>query len=700
MRFRSRFVVFSMAVCLTAAAAPLLADSPAAQPAAEATKGAAPSSSSLKPEAIRESVLSSMDRNADPCNDFYRYSCGGWLDRTELPADQARWTRSFSTIAERNRELVRGLLEDAAAAPGPQGTERAKIGDFFAACMDEAVIEKAGLTPLAPWFERIAAVEDARGLLALAGVLARDGVNVLIGSGRVADFRNPGVNLFFMSQGGLGLPDRDYYLSEDPAKRELLKSYKSHVARSLELAGIRTGEADAAAIVAFETELARASRPRAEMRDRDRLYNKLDRDGLTQLTPALPWAAYFEGLGQPGITSINVAVPEFYQALERLVRETPMSTLQAYLRWQVVRQTADLLPAAIVTADFEFYGRTLSGQAEIQPRWKRCVDLTNAALGEAIGKLYVEREFAGDSKQVAVEMIEDIERAFENNLPNLTWMDGATRERAVEKARKVRNKIGYPDEWRDYSPVAISRADFFGSAVAASRFESDRQLAQVGKPVDRNEWLMTPQVVNAYYLSTANEIAFPAGILQPPFFHRDFPAAMNYGAIGAVMGHELTHGFDDQGRKSDGDGVLREWWAPEVAAKFEAAAACVDEQFSGYEVEPGVHVNGKLTLGENIADLGGLKQAYDAFQAWKARHGAPEPFAEGLTHDQLLFVSFAQVWCTEASPEFLRRQVVTDSHSPGTFRAIGAARNLKAFRDAFQCKAGDRMVAEPACTVW
>jgi endothelin-converting enzyme/putative endopeptidase len=674
-----------VALLLLALAAPVAAGSPAA-----------PTPS----EAIREAVLSSMDRTVDPCDDFYRYACGGWLDKTELPADQARWTRSFSTIAERNRELVRELLESAAADPGPAGGERQQIGDFFAACMNEAAVEKAGTTPLAGPFERIAAIADARDLMAVAGALGRDGVNALLGAGRVPDFKNPGVYLFYLSQGGLGLPDRDYYLSEDPRKRELLGQYREHVTRMLTLAGSPAAAAEAEAIVAFETGLAKASRPRSEMRDRDRLYNKLDRDGLVKLTPGLPWAAFFEGAGHPEIVSINVAVPEFFSGLEQLVAATPIETLRAYLRWHVVRERAELLPAAFVDADFAFYGRALSGQAEIQPRWKRCVDQTGRALGEAIGKLWVEREFAGNSKQVAIEMIEDIEKAFEANLPNLAWMDDATRARAVEKARKVSNKIGYPDVWRDYSALAISRGDFFANVTAADRFEADRQLAQIGRPVDRNEWLMTPHTVNAYYMSTANEIAFPAGILQPPFFHRDHPAAMNYGAIGAVMGHELTHGFDDQGRKSDGDGVLREWWEPEVAAKFEAAAACVERQFSAFEVEPGVKVDGKLTLGENIADLGGLKQAFSAYQSWKERHGAPPPFAEGLTHDQLLFVSFAQVWCTEASPEFLRRQVVTDSHSPGSFRAVGAAMNLPAFRQVFSCEEGDRMVAAPTCTVW
>ena len=670
--------------------------------AAPALAAEAPAAAALARDGIRASVVSAMDPKADPCNDFYRYACGGWLDTTKLPADQSRWVRSFSTITEHNREVVRTLLEDAAKQPGPAGTERQKIGDLYGACMDGAALDQAGARPLAPLLARAAAVTDAASLLRVTGELARDGVDVLIGAGTLPDFKNPKMNLYFLSQGGLGLPDRDYYVSADPKKKEILAAYEKHVARMLGMIGEtpEAAAADARAVVAFETELARAARPRAEMRDRDKLYHKLDRDGLEQLTPALPWAAYFEGLGHPDIRSINVAVPEFYQALEKLAATTPAATLRAYLRWQVVDDLADFLPEGFAVANYEFFGRTLSGQAEIQPRWKRCVGAVNGLLGEAVGKLYVEREFAGNSKQVAVEMIQDIEHAFEGNLANLAWMDDTTRARAVEKARKVTNKIGYPDAWRDYSTVTVRRDDYFGSAESAARFEAERQLAKVGKPVDRGEWLMTPQMVNAYYLSTNNEIVFPAGILQPPFFHKDFPAAMNYGAVGAVMGHELTHGFDDQGRKSDGDGVLREWWEPEVAARFDQAAQCVEKQYSALEVEPGAHVDGKLTLGENIADLGGLKEAQLAYDGWKQRHGAPEPLVPGLTDDQLLFVSFAQTWCSLSTPEFLRRQITTDPHSPGMFRAVGAPMNSPAFRATFACKDGDRMVANPTCTVW
>jgi putative endopeptidase len=667
----------------------------------------APSAKTLTRAEIAQSVSSSMDRSADPCNDFYRYACGGWLENTTIPADQARWVRSFSTITERNRELVRDLLETEGKTPSAD-PERRQIGDFYAACMDEAAVERAGLKPLAGLFAEIDKVKDADSLFTVAAGLSENGVGTLFGGGAAPDFKNPGMNLLFLTQGGLGLPDRDYYVSDDPKKKELLAQYEVHVARMLALAGETAADSaqHARAIVAFETELAKASRPRAEMRDRDRIYNKLDRAGLEKLTPRLGWQRFFATLGYPEVQSINVAVPEFFQALERLATSTPPETLRAYLRWQTVDAHADRLPKAFVDANFAFFGKALSGQAEIQPRWKRCVTATTAALGEAIGKIYVAQEFAGNSKEVALEMIRDIENAFESNLPNLAWMDDTTRQRAVEKAKKITNKIGYPDSWRDYSTVVVKRDDYFASALSATRFEFHRDMKKVGHPVDRAEWRMVPQQVNAYYMSTSNEIAFPAGILQPPFFHKDFPAALNYGGVGTVMGHELTHGFDDQGRKSDGDGVLREWWEPEVAAKFEKQAACVEKQYSAMEVEPGVHVNGKLTLGENIGDIGGVQEAYWGYQSWKKRHAAEvaamaaDPLVPGLSDDQLFFVAFSQVWCSLSTPEYLRNQVTTDSHSPGQFRAIVPLINQPKFADAFSCPVGSRMNPKERCTVW
>ncbi|HEX9800875.1 MAG TPA: M13 family metallopeptidase [Thermoanaerobaculia bacterium] len=655
----------------------------------------------LTPEHIESSVLGSMDRSADPCVDFYRYACGGWLDTTPLPADQSRWTRSFSTITERNREIVRTLLEDAAANPGGS-EERRKVGDFYAACMDEEAVERAGIAPLAPWFAEVDAVADAKALFAVTAKLQRAGAGPLFGFGPLPDLKTPDVNVAFIAQGGLALPDRDYYVSEDPKKQEILAAYGQHVARMFELAGVPTADAaaDATQVVAFETELAKTSRTRTEMRNIEKLYNRLEREGLHKLAPNLPWQAFYDGTPVPGAQELIVATPEFFETLGKLVETTSYDTLRTYLEWHLLTAAADYLSRPFVDENFAFYGKTLSGQQEIQPRWKRCVAATTGALGEAIGKVYVEQEFAGASKQVAVEMIRDIESAFEANLPQLAWMDDATRERARGKIAKISNKIGYPDSWRDYSALAVSRASYFDNALAGATFETDRQLRKIGQPVDKSEWLMVPQLVNAYYNPLQNEIAFPAGILQPPFFHKDYPAALNYGGIGAVVGHEVTHGFDDQGRRFDPNGVFQEWWEPEVAGKFETAAKCVADQYSTFEIEPGVKVNGELTLGENIADLGGLKQAYKAYKAWEGRHGEPEPLAEGLTNDQLVFVAWGQVWCTVAAPEYVRRQVTTDPHSPGIFRATAPPMNSPEFRQAFGCEAGQPMAPAEMCTVW
>jgi predicted metalloendopeptidase len=437
------------------------------------------------------------------------------------------------------------------------------------------------------------------------------------------------------------------------------------------------------------------------MRELDRQHHRMDREGLSSLTPGLPWDAFFEAAGHPDINELNVRTPEFFEALETLVATVDTEMLRSYLRWSVLDQTAHLLPAAFVEANFDFYGATLSGQREIQPRWKRCVSATSGALAELVGRLYVERAFAGDSKAKALEMIHDIEAAFDDNLDSLEWMDDATKWRAHRKLVAVRNKIGYPDRWRDYSSLELSPTSYFGNAAAVAAFDLDVEAAKVGRPVDRSEWtFLSPQSVNAGYNPTGNEMLFPAGILQPPFFHRQFPAAMNYGAIGLGIGHELTHGYDDQGRKFDGTGAMREWWEPEVAERYTQRAQCVADYYSAFEVEPGVHVNGELTLGENIADIGGLKLAHKAYRRWVERHGEPEPIIEDMTDEQLLFVAAAQLWCTVASPEYLRQIVTTDPHTPDRFRAMGPMANVPAFADAFQCEPGTPMNLESRCEVW
>ncbi|HKI86525.1 MAG TPA: M13 family metallopeptidase, partial [Thermoanaerobaculia bacterium] len=512
---------------------------------------------------------------------------------------------------------------------------------------------------------------------------------------------NPRRNIAQFAQGGLGLPDRDYYVSKDPKKKAILEKYPAHIATMLSLIGESKAEAakHAKEIVAFETKLAEVSKPRDQLRDPDKNYHKIDRAGLEKLSPELPWKAFFDATGYPEIKDINVVTPKFFQKLNVILAETNPAVLREYLRWHLAQSKSSALSDPFVNASFDFYGKLMRGQEQIEPRWKRCVDYTNRALGEAVGKVYVKQKFPGESKAKAEEMVRDIEAAFESNLPQLDWMDAATRKKAEEKVAALANMIGYPNKWRDYSSMTVVPDNFFADSVAASEYSFNREAKKIGNPVDRSEWFMNPQTVNAYNDPTQNEIVFPAGILQPPFFNKDFPAAMNYGGIGAVVGHELTHGFDDQGRKFDAEGRLREWWSPTVAKKFEKRAECVRNQYSSYEVEPGVHVNGKLTAGENIADIGGLKESYVAFQNYQKRHGDKREIPQ-LTNDQLFFVAFAQNWCSLATPQVLRMQVTVDPHSPTEFRAIGAVSDNPYFAKAFNCKAGDPMVPKNQCVVW
>ncbi len=666
-----------------------------------ALAGAPLAAQDLSHEEISESVLSAIDKTADPCQDFYRYACGSWIDATPLPSDQPRWTRSFSVIREANREFIRELLEDAAANPG-EDENRRKVGAFYGSCMDTEATEARGAEPLEPFFAKIAAMNDVGSTTKLTGELHRAGVNAFFGGGALPDFHNPDLNIFFISQAGLGMPDRDYYVSDDEKKMELLAEYEKHVARMFGLLGedAETAAANAERVLAVETRLAEVSRPRAEMRDPDKLYNKIDLAGLKELSPSLDWDAYLAAIGYPKITQINVATPEFFEELEKVALDTDGEILQTYLRWHVVDRFADQLPDAFADANFEFYGQKLRGQQEIQPRWKRCVSATEDALGEVIGKLYVAEKFAGSSKEVALEMIGDIFTAFESGLPELAWMDDTTRGRAMEKVATLNQKIGYPDEWRDYSGLVVGDEGYFVNALTSTEFEFDYDAAKIEKPVNRNEWGMTPQMVNAYYNPLWNEIAFPAGIMQPPFFHKDFPAAINYGGMGGVIGHELTHGFDDQGRKFAPDGQLKEWWEPEVAERFEERAQCVDDFYSNYSVAEGASVNGKLTLGENIGDIGGVKEAYVALKALQARTGDTTPAIDGLTDDQLFFVSWGQVWCTKASDEYQRMQVTTDPHSPAQFRVMGPLTMNPAFAEAFSCEPGTPMAPAERCEVW
>jgi endothelin-converting enzyme/putative endopeptidase len=532
------------------------------------------------------------------------------------------------------------------------------------------------------------------------GHLHRKGVRALFGVYVGPDDKDPKMNIAHVGQGGLGLPDRDYYF--DAKRKEILAAYEKHVEKMFTLLGEapEAAKKKALAVVAFEKALAEKHLTRVERRDPDKTYNKIDRKGIEERAPGLFWEVFAEGTGHMEVTSITVDNPAYLEHAADLLAKTDIETLRDYLRWHTLNSFANWLSKPFADADFEFYRKTLRGTKEQEARWKRCTGATDRAFAHPLGKLYVERAFAGESKAVAQDLITRVEKSFEDILPSLSWMDDTTRERAMGKVKAIYNKIGYPDSWRDYSGLKLADG-LFANMVAAREFNYEYRANKYGKPVNRDEWRAGPPVVNASYSGTRNEMWFPAGILQAPFFDKDHPMAMNFGAIGVVMGHELTHGFDDQGRKFDANGMLQPWWEESVVGAFEERAACVDKLYSNQEVEEGLFVNGKLTLGENTADMGGLKQAYGAYQSWKKENGGDtEPHVEGLTNDQLFFVSFAQVWCTVATPEYLRVQVATDPHSPGRFRATVPPSQSPDFASAFSCAEGTPMNPKDRCEVW
>jgi putative endopeptidase len=658
----------------------------------------APAPAPVMPE-YAKALVSAMDTKANACEDFYRYACGGWMDATPLPADKPLWGKSFSTIRDANLSVQKATLEKAAASPTTGDADWAKMGNFYGACMDEPAVDATATAALAPYLKEIDGAKDLKGAMRVAGHLTTVGVAPFVGAGVYNDFKDPTKNILHMTEGGLGLPDRDYYLKTDADTKTLLVAYEAHVAEMLVVAGVPAVDAakQAKAIVVLETAIADAWVPRAELRDPEKVYNKLDRAGLVKLTPKLGWDQWLAGAGVPATANdINVEVPGVFKKLEGILVKTDIKTVRAYLKWHLMHATAPYMGKTTYDAHFAFYGQKVTGQKEQEPRWKRCVGAADALIGEITGKSFVQSNFAGDSKEKSLTMIRDIETAFEGGLAGLTWMDDATRARAVEKMKKINNKIGYPDVWKDYSALTITPGTHTANVLAAMAFESARTSAKIGQPVPKGDWYMSPPTVNAYYDPSMNEMAFPAGILQAPFFDRDYPAVMNYGSIGMVMGHELTHGFDDQGRKFDGDGKMVEWWAPEVSARFEERAACVEKQYSGYNVAEGINVNGALTLGENIADIGGYRAAY---RAYKAQQAAPAN-VPGLTEDQLFFVAAAQSWCVVASPEIQKMRALSDPHSPPRYRVNGPLANLPEFAAAFGCAEGTAMRPANACEVW
>jgi putative endopeptidase len=637
-----------------------------------------------------------MDRSVDPTVDFYRYACGGWLKRNPVPPDKARWA-GFDQLAQRNWELLRGILESAAADPAaPLHSPAREVGDFFASAMDTNQIEKLGLEPVRPDLARVQALSSPVEMMRLMADFHMRDVRAMFGGSVSADDKNSSVYALYVSQGGLGMPDRDYYLAESFAKQR--QAYVAHVAKMLVLAGATEQDANsnAATILDLETALARASKPRADLRDPVANYHKFTTADAVAKYPHLALASFFEAGGIGALPDLVIRQPEFFAALDTLVKERPLDDWKVYLRWHVLRAAAPRLAAAEEDESFAFYGHVLRGQPAQEPRWQRAARTIDSTIGEALGQLYVEKYFPPDARGRMNDLVENLKSVFRGRLEKVDWMTAPTRAKALEKFDRFSQKIGYPAKFRDYSTVEIRRDDYLGNVQRAALFESKRQLARIGKPVDKTEWGMTPQTVNAYFNPPLNEIVFPAGILQPPFFDNTMDDAVNYGAIGVVIGHEMTHGYDDEGRKYDAEGNLNDWWTKDDAAAFEARAQKLVDQYNAYEPLPGLHVNGRLTLGENIADLGGVSIAYEALERDLARHPEKRKDIDGFTPEQRFFLSFAQIWRVNCRESEQRRLITVDAHSPGQFRGIGPEVNRQEFFDAFGIKEGSPLWRPPA----
>jgi len=643
--------------------------------------------------------LSNMDKTCKPCDDFYQFAMGGWMKANPIPAEYPTWG-TFTELRDKNLAGMRTILESASNSKAVAGSNDQKIGDFYASCMDTSAIEAAGLKPLVAELAEVEAIQDRKGLDSEIARLHRQADNVAFGFGSVPDFKNSSQMIATARQGGLGMPDRDYYLREDDHSKQLREGYVKHVAKMFELAGDapEKAAAEAKTVMALETSLARASRTRVELRDPEKNYNKMTIAELRGLTPDWSWAGYMQAVGSPSVGEINIGQPDFFKELDRQLSATPVADWKVYLRWHVIHNAAPALSDAFVQENFEFYGKQLSGTKELQPRWKRCAQSVNQNLGEALGEVYVQKYFPPEAKALAKEMVNNLIAALRSDIPTLAWMGPETKKQALDKLQAFNVKIGYPDKWRDYSKLTIDRGSYLANVRRSDEFEENRDLAKIGKPVDRSEWGMTPPTVNAYYNATFNEIVFPAGILQPPFYDPKADDAVNYGGMGAVIGHEISHGFDDRGSQFDGKGNLRNWWTADDRKNFDERGQCIVDQFNSYEVEPGLHQNGKLVLGESIGDLGGLSIAYAAYE--KSIEGKRPKDIDGFTPEQRFFLGWAQVWGTNQREEAARLQTNTDPHPLARFRGNGPISNLEVFAKAFGCKKGDAMVREKACKIW
>jgi endothelin-converting enzyme/putative endopeptidase len=643
--------------------------------------------------------VTSLDRTVDPCVDFYKFTCGGWIKNNPIPADQAGWS-VYAKLADENQQFLWGILTEDAKAANRTPVQQ-KVGDYFAACMDTAAIDALGAKPVQPALMRIAAATTRPALLSEVNTLSHaEPGNYFFRSGTDQDAMDSSLVIVSVEAGGLGLPDRDYYLKTDAKSVKIREQYVAFIEQLLSLDGTapEQAKADASAILRIETALATASLTRVQQRDPHNIYHMMSIGELDKLAPAIDWPAFLTSRDAHGVTRLNVAQPEFMKALQSELSTEPVAALQAYLKFHLLSATAPYLAHPFEQAYFDFYSKTLRGIPAAPPRWKTCTRAVDRNLGEALGQEFVRRTFSADTKAKTLVMTEQIETAMQHEIENLDWMSPATKQEALRKLHAIRNKIGYPDQWRDYSALEVKPDDYFGDAVRSYRFEQARQWHKLGKPVDLNEWGMSPPTVNAYFNPQMNDINFPAGVLQPPLYDPKLDDAPNYGNTGATIGHELTHAFDDEGRQFDAKGNLRDWWTEADAKGFEDRINCIRDQYAHYVIVDDIHINSRLTSGEDVADLGGTLLAYIAWKHQTA--GEKLSDADGFTPDQRFFVGMAQWACEDERPENLRVSAVTNPHSPGFARINGVVSNMHEFQKAFSCKAGQPMVHTPTCRVW
>jgi endothelin-converting enzyme/putative endopeptidase len=640
-----------------------------------------------------------LDKDVDPCTDFYAYACSKWQAQNPIPSDRSVWGR-FNELQQRGEYIVRDILERSAIDRTGRPENVKKIGDYYATCMDESAIEKAGAKPLDPDLQSIAAIRSKDELPKEIVRLHREGMDVLFGFDSDSDFKNASQMIAEVDQGGLGMPDRDYYFKDDPKSVELRKKYVEHVAKMFTLLGDDDAKAaaEAKAVMDIETGLAKGSLDQTTRRDPQKVYHKLTNKDLAALSPAFNWNVYFEGVGAPRFDALNVTEPDFFKNMQDVISAHSLDDWKTYLRWHTIHASAPYLPKAFVNENFDFYSKTLQGTKELRPRWKRCVGYTDADLGDAVGQVYVRQTFGAEGKERTLAMVKNLEAALGADIQSVTWMGAETKAQAMVKLHAITNRIGYTDKWRDYSALEIVHGDALGNSQRANQNDLQRRLDKIGKPLDKRDWPYPPMTVNATYDPTQNNITFPAGILQPPFYDNEADDALNFGGIGAVIGHELTHGFDDQGSQFDADGNLRDWWTADDKKQFEQRTACIRDQYANFVAVDDLKLNGKLTLGENAADNGGLRIAYMALLSTLAGK-EPAPI-DGLSAKQRFFLGWANVWCQNRTDAMARMLVNMDPHSPGKNRVNGTVSNMPEFREAYHCAANAPMVNQNACRVW